>query len=50
MTWTSFERDGLELHGRDLGEGPAVLFQHGLGGSEAQVAEVFPDGERGFAA
>lgn len=43
MSWVSFGRDGLQLHGRDVGEGPAVLFQHGLGGSEAQVAEVFPD-------
>lgn len=43
MSWTSFELEGLLLHGRDVGEGPAVLFQHGLGGSEAQVAEVFPD-------
>ena len=27
----------------DRGNGPAVVFQHGLGGDEAQVAEVFPD-------
>lgn len=29
----------------DRGTGPAVIFQHGLGGNEAQVAEVFPDAE-----
>jgi pimeloyl-ACP methyl ester carboxylesterase len=29
----------------DRGTGPAVVFQHGLGGDEAQVAEVFPDGD-----
>ena len=27
----------------DRGTGPVVVFQHGLGGDEAQVAEVFPD-------
>ena len=36
------ERDGLELCGFDCGAGPAVVFQHGLGGDEAQVAEAFP--------
>jgi pimeloyl-ACP methyl ester carboxylesterase len=35
--------DGLGLAFVDRGAGPAVVFQHGLGGSEAQVAEVFPD-------
>jgi pimeloyl-ACP methyl ester carboxylesterase len=29
----------------DRGTGPAVIFQHGLGGDAAQVAEVFPDTE-----
>jgi pimeloyl-ACP methyl ester carboxylesterase len=29
----------------DRGTGPAVVFQHGLGGDEAQVAEVFPDAD-----
>jgi pimeloyl-ACP methyl ester carboxylesterase len=29
----------------DRGTGPAVVFQHGLGGNEAQVAEVFPDAD-----
>jgi pimeloyl-ACP methyl ester carboxylesterase len=37
-------RDGARLNGVDRGQGPAVVFQHGLGGDEAQVAEVFPDG------
>jgi pimeloyl-ACP methyl ester carboxylesterase len=37
-------RDGATLSGVDVGEGPAVLFQHGLGGDERQVAEAFPDG------
>jgi pimeloyl-ACP methyl ester carboxylesterase len=36
--------DGATLSGVDVGEGPAVLFQHGLGGDERQVAEAFPDG------
>jgi pimeloyl-ACP methyl ester carboxylesterase len=27
----------------DRGAGPVVVFQHGLGGDEAQVAEIFPD-------
>ncbi|MGU7771684.1 alpha/beta fold hydrolase [Burkholderia sp. MR1-5-21] len=30
------------MAGADVGAGPAVVFQHGLGGDEAQVAEVFP--------
>jgi pimeloyl-ACP methyl ester carboxylesterase len=29
----------------DRGTGPAVIFQHGLGGDAAQVAEVFPDAD-----
>jgi pimeloyl-ACP methyl ester carboxylesterase len=37
--------DGIGLACTDRGAGPAVLFQHGLGGDEAQVAEVFPDDE-----
>lgn len=35
--------DGIDLSFVDRGIGPAVVFQHGLGGNEAQVAEVFPD-------
>lgn len=42
MTWHPFEIDGVALQGRDLGSGPAVIFQHGLTGNEAQVAECFP--------
>lgn len=44
MSGVTLERDGLQLAGRDLGDGLPVIFQHGLGGDEAQVAEVFPDG------
>ncbi|MDX8447603.1 alpha/beta hydrolase [Mesorhizobium sp. VK3C] len=39
-------RDGATLLATDTGEGPAVLFQHGLGGGEAQVAQTFPAGFR----
>lgn len=40
----SLARADAQLHGTDSGgDGLAVLFQHGLGGSEAQVAESFPD-------
>jgi pimeloyl-ACP methyl ester carboxylesterase len=42
---TIIERDGLELRGYDCGAGSAVVFQHGLGGDEAQVAEAFPASE-----
>lgn len=35
-------RDGIALCGYDRGKGPPVLFQHGLGGDEAQIAEAFP--------
>lgn len=35
-------RDGAKLSGVADGEGPPVIFQHGLGGDDAQVAEVFP--------
>lgn len=40
-------RNGTRLFGTDTGSGAAVLFQHGLGGDEAQVADAFPtDGFR----
>ena len=39
-----FVRDGVAFHTAEVGEGAAVLFQHGLGGDAAQVAEIFPDG------
>jgi pimeloyl-ACP methyl ester carboxylesterase len=35
-------RDGAALSMSDNGDGPAVVFQHGLGGGEAQVAQTFP--------
>ncbi|WFS04396.1 alpha/beta fold hydrolase [Rhizobium tumorigenes] len=37
-------RDDAELAVFDFGNGMPVLFQHGLGGSDAQVAQAFPDG------
>lgn len=40
---TPFIRGGVALGYEDQGQGPPVLFQHGLGGDAAQVAEVFPD-------
>ncbi len=43
MTALTLERDGAALCGTDTGGGRPALFQHGLGGSEAQVAELFPD-------
>jgi pimeloyl-ACP methyl ester carboxylesterase len=46
MTRREIIRDGAKLSGIDTGEGPAVIFQHGLGGDEAQVAAHFP--EQGF--
>ena len=43
MSTGTFERHGLALRYVDVGEGPPVLFQHGLGGDAAQVAEVYPE-------
>jgi pimeloyl-ACP methyl ester carboxylesterase len=40
---TTFNRDGADLAYRDAGAGLPVIFQHGLGGDEAQVADVFPE-------
>jgi pimeloyl-ACP methyl ester carboxylesterase len=45
MTWFTLQRDEATLRGWDGGKGLPVIFQHGLGGDEAQVAEVFPDGQ-----
>ena len=45
MSWFTLQRDEATLRGWDGGDGLPVIFQHGLGGDEAQVAEVFPDGE-----
>ncbi|MER9795219.1 alpha/beta fold hydrolase [Mesorhizobium sp. M0213] len=39
-------RDGAALRVSDTGDGLAVVFQHGLGGGEAQVAQTFPTGFR----
>ena len=36
--------DGCDLAYEVAGQGPAVLWQHGLGATAAQPAEVFPDG------
>jgi pimeloyl-ACP methyl ester carboxylesterase len=45
MSWFTLQRDDISLRGWDGGEGQPVIFQHGLGGDEAQVAEVFPDSQ-----
>ena len=42
MSWHEIERSGARLAGVDEGEGRAVIFQHGLGGDEAQVRAHFP--------
>ncbi|HTW25548.1 MAG TPA: alpha/beta fold hydrolase [Acetobacteraceae bacterium] len=43
MSGFILRRDNAALQGTDTGTGAlTVLFQHGLGGSEAQVAENFP--------
>jgi pimeloyl-ACP methyl ester carboxylesterase len=41
---TKLFRDGAMLGVTDTGDGVAVVFQHGLGGGEAQVAQTFPAG------
>ena len=38
-----FQRHDAVLQGFDRGRGRVLVFQHGLGGSEAQVAENVPD-------
>ena len=43
MSWSDIIRDGARLSGIDTGAGPAVIFQHGLGGDEAQVSAHFPE-------
>ncbi|WP_246664994.1 alpha/beta hydrolase [Neorhizobium sp. P12A] len=40
---TTLMRDDASLAVYDYGEGLPVLFQHGLGGDEAQVAQNFPE-------
>lgn len=47
MSRVTFDRGGVRLSGVDRGSGLPVVFQHGLGGDEGQVAEVFPD-DSGF--
>ncbi|MCB1500082.1 MAG: alpha/beta hydrolase [Bauldia sp.] len=42
MSLRDFDRSGLALRYEDVGAGPTVIFQHGLGGDVAQVREVFP--------
>jgi pimeloyl-ACP methyl ester carboxylesterase len=44
MSRLTLDRNGVRLSGIDRGSGLPVVFQHGLGGDEAQVAEVFPYG------
>ena len=44
MTRGSFKtRDGCRVNYVDEGDGVPVLWQHGLGATQAQVAEVFPE-------
>jgi len=43
-TPVTFRRDDAELAVHDCGTGKTLLFQHGLGGNEAQVAQVIPEG------
>jgi len=42
MTFRMFDREGLKLRYRDVGNGPCVFVLHGLGGAESQIAEIFP--------
>ncbi len=46
MTWHAIMRGATRLSAFDEGVGLPVIFQHGLGGDEAQVSELFP--ETGF--
>jgi pimeloyl-ACP methyl ester carboxylesterase len=39
----ALRRDDADLAVHEDGAGEAVLFQHGLGGNEAQVAQAFPE-------
>ncbi len=38
-----FARNGIDLAYTDTGAGMPVLFQHGLGGDNAQVADTYPE-------
>jgi len=42
MSLAAFDRNGIALRYEDVGDGPTVIFQHGLGGDITQVREVFP--------
>ena len=42
MSFHIFKHDGLVFRGRDTGQGTALVFQHGLTGDEAQVADISP--------
>lgn len=42
MSFAVLTRNGVRLRYSDTGEGLPVIFQHGLGGAEAQVAGIFP--------
>jgi pimeloyl-ACP methyl ester carboxylesterase len=42
MKALSYERGGVRFSVRETGEGPAMVFQHGLCGDAGQPAEVFP--------
>jgi pimeloyl-ACP methyl ester carboxylesterase len=46
MSWSEIVCNDALLRVFDSGEGFPVLFQHGLGGDEAQVRANFPDGPR----
>ena len=42
MTFGVHIRGAISLSYEDVGSGPMAVFQHGLGGNAAQVADVFP--------
>ena len=42
MSHIAFDHDGIEFAGYDIGTGPTVIFQHGLGGDIGQINEAFP--------
>lgn len=43
MSWVTFARHDVTFRGWDGGAGTPIVFQHGLGGDEAQVAENVPE-------
>lgn len=44
MKFTSHQRAGLSLNVAVTGDGPAMIFQHGLCGDAAQPLDLFPQG------